>query len=271
MSRLEATFCSTIFLLGCMTSVVAQDVALATISGHVQFGPTTTSLIARLYAPKETSLESQQSAQQSETNSRHVMVTYIDDGGNFEFTRLRPGSYLLEIYVGERLLYQKVVSTLDKHPLEIPLKVDNRSATNTSPFKMVRHLIPCELAADSFEIYERNYIRLQAPRFHNEVYVYAGDIHRTALHRTGRDNEIYVMIGSNLFSNAGNPRTSGQLTHEKLDEIRSKASVFVVGVFDDSGVALPFQYEGESYDVVVSDIHNRLGAGRESVTVSICR
>jgi hypothetical protein len=97
------------------------DSGSARIAGHVQLGPTTAPLVARLYAPKK---QPQEGAGEAKGDVRRVRLAYISADGDFEFPDLRPGSYLLEIYIGDRLLYQKVVSTQDPQPLEIALSVN---------------------------------------------------------------------------------------------------------------------------------------------------
>jgi hypothetical protein len=100
----------------CLSALWAQDIGSSSITGHVQLTQNTAPLIARLYSPKASI--AQQSAQ-AESDTRRVRVAFIGTDGGFQFPGLLPGSYLLEIYIGERLLYQKVVSTQDPQPLEI--------------------------------------------------------------------------------------------------------------------------------------------------------
>jgi hypothetical protein len=121
---------ATIIALTCLVVAWSQDSGPAKIAGHVQFGQTTTPLVARLYSPKIS--QAQQSAQQVEGDVRRVRIAYVGDDGRFEFQGLRADSYLLEIYSGDRLLYQKVVSTQDSQPLEITIAGGNES---TQSFK----------------------------------------------------------------------------------------------------------------------------------------
>lgn len=51
---------------------------------------------ARLYFPKE--------------GNRPTLVTYTDAGGNFKFAGLNAGRYLLEIYQGNDMVFQKVIT-----------------------------------------------------------------------------------------------------------------------------------------------------------------
>jgi hypothetical protein len=67
--------------------------------------------------------------------SRRVRVASIGPDGRFEFPGLRPGSYLLEIYSGDRLLYQKVVSTQDTQPIEITFAVQPGRSKSAAVFK----------------------------------------------------------------------------------------------------------------------------------------
>jgi hypothetical protein len=88
----------------------AQDNVL---TGRVKFNVATQAqslaplLTARLYFPKE--------------QNKPVLVTYPDAGGNFQFSNLPTGSYLLEVYMTGKLAYQKVISIPLSQPLEITL------------------------------------------------------------------------------------------------------------------------------------------------------
>jgi hypothetical protein len=55
---------------------------------------------ARLYFPREA--------------NRPTLVTYTDADGNFRFNRLNEGRYLLEIYQGNEMVFQKAL-TLDRN------------------------------------------------------------------------------------------------------------------------------------------------------------
>jgi hypothetical protein len=63
----------------------------------------------RLYYPKE--------------SNRPTLVTYTDVGGNFRFEGIDRGRYMLEVYHGDAMIYQKVL-TFDENsgPLVITLK-----------------------------------------------------------------------------------------------------------------------------------------------------
>jgi hypothetical protein len=65
---------------------------------------------ARLYFPKEA--------------NRPTIVTYTDPVGNFKFDRLNAGRYLLEIYQGNEMVFQKAL-TVDNNlpqPLVVALR-----------------------------------------------------------------------------------------------------------------------------------------------------
>lgn len=67
-------------------------------------------LTVRLYFPKET--------------RRPTLVTYTDSNGNFRYNDLPAGRYLLEVYQGKAMTYQRAL-TLDRNlpqPLAITLK-----------------------------------------------------------------------------------------------------------------------------------------------------
>jgi hypothetical protein len=107
-------------IVACCAMSWSQNTGSPEIRGHVEFSESTKSLIARLYSQKTSSGRTQPD-DQPQDDSRHVRISYIDNAGYFEFPGLLQGSYLLEIYSGNRLLYQKVVSTQQPQPLEIPL------------------------------------------------------------------------------------------------------------------------------------------------------
>jgi hypothetical protein len=113
----------TTFVLGLAACVVLAGAALArqsqlSLSGRVVLeaqkqrrAAPTPRLTARLYFPKE--------------ENRPTLVTYTDAGGNFKFSDLSAGRYLLEIYQGSDMVFQKVL-TIDEglaQPVVITLKL----------------------------------------------------------------------------------------------------------------------------------------------------
>jgi hypothetical protein len=59
-------------------------------------------------------------------SKRPTLVTYTDDAGNFRFTELNAGRYLIELYQGAKtLVYQKVL-TLDENQPPPPLIITLR-------------------------------------------------------------------------------------------------------------------------------------------------
>ena len=121
MNSLKGIILLLMVALLCPRTTWGQDLGSAGIAGHIQFGSATTSLIARLYSRFAPNVPAPESAGQAGGTAHTVRVAYIGADGKFEFSGLRPDSYLLEIYSGDRLLYQKVVSTQDPQPLEITL------------------------------------------------------------------------------------------------------------------------------------------------------
>jgi hypothetical protein len=99
-----------------LSAVWSQDTGSASLAGHVQFGQSAAGLIARLYSPKS-SIATKPAA----GDARRVRIAFIGSDGQFQFSGLKSGTYLLEIYTGQQLLYQSVVSTQDSEPLEIDL------------------------------------------------------------------------------------------------------------------------------------------------------
>lgn len=67
----------------------------------------TTRLTAKLYFPKE--------------RGKPVLLTYPNATGAFSFANLAPDNYLLEIYAGEKLLYQRKLALESDLYLTVPL------------------------------------------------------------------------------------------------------------------------------------------------------
>jgi hypothetical protein len=120
--KLTAISSTAALIIACCAMSWSQNAGSSKIRGHIEYSESTKSLVARLYSQKTSSGRTDE---QSQDDSRHVKISYIDRDGYFEFTGLLQGSYLLEIYSGNRLLYQKVVSTQQSQPLEIPLDTAN--------------------------------------------------------------------------------------------------------------------------------------------------
>ncbi len=106
---------NSLIVLFCICPGTAQTAGPVRIDGRVQLASPVSELNAKLYAPKA------MLAHGSPSETRSVKFAFIAPDGHFQFLDLRQGSYLLEIYSGERLLYQKVVSTQDPQPLNISL------------------------------------------------------------------------------------------------------------------------------------------------------
>ncbi len=122
MRSFESRFCLMFIAFMCLfTKLWAQDAGPAIIVGQILFDQTTTSLTARLYSPKASERASQQNSKQNDDLVHRVRVASVGQDGRFEFSGLQPESYLLEIYSGERLVYQKVVSAQNPQPVEISL------------------------------------------------------------------------------------------------------------------------------------------------------
>lgn len=98
----------TTFVLGLVCSLALAGVADArqeklSLSGRIvletsaptQKPTTLPRFTARLYFPKEV--------------NRSAIVTYTDAAGSFKFNGLDAGRYLLEIYQGSEMVYQKVL------------------------------------------------------------------------------------------------------------------------------------------------------------------
>jgi hypothetical protein len=116
MSYRRKTF--VVALIACLSLAAAARQRQLSLSGRVLFeapakkGAATAlpRFTARLYFPKGV--------------NRPTIVTYTDVAGNFTFKGLDAGRYLLEIYQGSEMVYQKAL-TLDgslQQPLVITLK-----------------------------------------------------------------------------------------------------------------------------------------------------
>jgi hypothetical protein len=114
-----------------LSAAWSKDTGSATLTGHIQFNQSTVGLVARLYSPK-----SSITTQQAQSDARRVRVAFIGADGQFQFSGLQSSSYLLEIYAGQQLLYQKVVSTQDPQPLEIELGAPIFKKKNWRPSDM---------------------------------------------------------------------------------------------------------------------------------------
>ena len=57
-------------------------------------------------------------------SGRPPIVTYTDGQGRYRFSNLTPGQYLLEVYQGERMSYQKVIDVrAGQQTFDITLRV----------------------------------------------------------------------------------------------------------------------------------------------------
>lgn len=104
----------------------------------------------RLYFPKQSG---PQQARQP------ALLTHTDSAGDFKFVNLPVDSYLLEIYLGDRMLYQKLVTLRGDVKLEI-------------------HLGDV-LVTEKIRLEQRHRKILTDPEFQGKVTVYVGDIHKT--------------------------------------------------------------------------------------------
>ena len=71
-------------------------------------------------------------------SKRPTLVTYTDAGGNFKFTALDAGRYLLELYQGNTLVYQKVIA-LDKNQPPQPLVITLKLKIDTSISQVIEY------------------------------------------------------------------------------------------------------------------------------------
>ena len=88
----------------------AGNAARVNLDGQITMEPPGRAprLTARLYFPRET--------------GRQPIVTVTDDAGRFSFTELDGGQYLLELYQGDQLIHQQVVTLPQDQRLNIRLR-----------------------------------------------------------------------------------------------------------------------------------------------------
>jgi hypothetical protein len=99
-------------LILCLLSLpICQAQSALSLSGRILTKDTKGSsrFNIKLYPPKK--------------SNRAILLTSADYSGNFKFTNLAASSYLLEVYVGTKLVYQQVI-TLDRNK---EISVDLRS------------------------------------------------------------------------------------------------------------------------------------------------
>ena len=102
-------------------------------------------MTARLYFPKAA--------------KRSALLAYADAEGRFQFVNLDGGGYLLEIYLGDKLLYQKVVELRSNQNLDI--------------------ILGDILVANRAKLEQRHRRILLDPEFGGNVTVYVGDVHKS--------------------------------------------------------------------------------------------
>jgi hypothetical protein len=90
----------------------------STLKVHVTGATEMAVVTARLYFPK--SPNQQQKALQQRTDAKFYLAN-ADDSRTIQFPDLAPGNYLLEVYSGSVLVYQKELAVPLPSPMEIPL------------------------------------------------------------------------------------------------------------------------------------------------------
>ncbi|MFL6230823.1 MAG: hypothetical protein ACJ741_18775 [Pyrinomonadaceae bacterium] len=160
---------------------------------------------ARLYFPK--------------TMKKPVLVAYVDGKGNFTFSDLPTGDYLLEIYANNQMIYQKAISlnanfVSDDSVVHLGIKSDSSSWTKVF---------------NNSELQQRHIMILQGNEFQGRISVYVGDVHSTKsfsiiVFKTGDDtsrwqaqgrveeNELRRTLGRDRIINAPDDK----LSHDKM-------------------------------------------------------
>lgn len=138
------------FLLTEMSATTAEPQGSLTIYGYFSLPsqsetqPTIQLLTAKLYPPKE--------------RGKPLLLAYSDSASTFRFTDLSPDSYLLEVYLGDQLLYQRLIKLESNILLAIPI----------GNFKLV----------DKVTVEERTSQLLRGLDFQGRITVTVGDIDR---------------------------------------------------------------------------------------------
>ncbi|SRR2546423_10650068 len=94
-----------------------------TFTGHIKFGVPSQASIPhfsiKLYPPK--------------ISRKPILMTTTDNSGNFQFKGLSERSYLLEIYLGDNMVYQDIIQLNDNICCEIYLNGNSSNKTCPCP------------------------------------------------------------------------------------------------------------------------------------------
>lgn len=105
---LALTLLLVISLLSVLPLCQASPQGSLTFSGHIKVNGTVNPQFSlRLYPPKK--------------SNRPIILTTTNNAGSFQFTDLQASSYLLEIYLGAKLIYQEIVELNSNICCEIDL------------------------------------------------------------------------------------------------------------------------------------------------------
>lgn len=227
-SKAAALLLMSPFLLsGVLCHRVSAQSAPLTLTGTVADHGQTPRLTARLYFPKET--------------SNKPLLAFVDGNGYFEFGNLPNGSYLVEIYAGSDLLFQKSIYLNASFRLDDPIvHLAIKSASVSSSWSRV---------ADNTRLEQRHKVTLQGNEFQGNVTVYVGDIHGS------RSFSIIV------FKTGG--ETSRWPDSKGIEEKRLRAAlggdqVLTYDKVSSSKMKTSFNYNGHYYSLDLTKINNHL-------------
>lgn len=181
----------------------------ATLSGQVivplQSQAAIPLLTVRLYAPLEM--------------KKPVLLSYLDSAGRFKFETLAVGNYLIEVYQGDKVLYQQEVAVTGK-PLLITL--------GTPPLE--KATIP-----------QRYAVALNGPEFRGNIIIHVGEIDPP---------KPFTML---IFQIKPRESTGKYMTIQSSESLRKKVSDANVLFFDSLSLpdfATTFQYNGKTYNLI---------------------
>ncbi|MDQ3906947.1 MAG: hypothetical protein M3268_01250 [Acidobacteriota bacterium] len=103
-SRITAALCLAVFILAAGVATRAGAQSRVTLTGQI-------TLDSRAALPRYTLRLSFPAKE-----NRPPVVTFSDERGRYAFNGVEPRRYLLEVYQGEKLVYQKVITLSDSPP-----------------------------------------------------------------------------------------------------------------------------------------------------------
>jgi hypothetical protein len=199
---------------------VAAQTEQFTLTGQVKVQQSQR-LTARLYFPKDM--------------GNKPLLAFVEGNGYFEFGKVAGGSYLLEIYAGSDLIYQKSIDLKANFRVDDPIVRLGIKSAGSSWSKV----------ADNTRLEQRHKVTLNGNEFQGNVAVYVGDTHRS------RSFSIIV------FKTGG--ETSRWPDSDRIEEKSLRAAVARDQILSDARISrskmkTSFTYNGRYYSLDVTKI-----------------